>query len=208
MSSGLLQPEAATTNSPALRLEVAGRKESTPLFIPVFLQNLSMGGVSLAVTNPWGVANWDRYRGEHCILRMDAPEGQESMAISGTISWTKVGGIGQPPISLGVQLANPPQEVLTRLNGLLTHTSRDIKGLWDRYDQVQKTPGPSPLLHHCYIAGLVLLVGGLVLQFTGSPVYKICGWVLWLLGSLGIAGKIIRPLWQKRFSGGQIGKTL
>jgi hypothetical protein len=208
MTSGLFQPEAATTKSPSLRLEVAGRKEPTPLLLPVLLQNLSMGGATLAVTNPWGVADWDRYRGENCILRMDDPGGQESIAINGTISWTKVGGPGQPPISLGVQLAKVPEEVLSRLNSLLTHTSQDIKGLWDRYDQVQKIPGPSPLVHHCYIAGLVLLVGGLVLQFTGSTGYKICGWVLWLLGSLGIAGKIIRPLWQKRFSGDQIGKTL
>jgi hypothetical protein len=34
------------------------------------------------------------------------------------------------------------------------------------------------------------------------------GWGLWLLGSLGIAGKIIWPLWQKRASVDQIGKTL
>jgi hypothetical protein len=39
-----------------------------------------------------------------------------------------------------------------------------------------------------------------VLQFTGSPAYKICGWVLWLLGTVGIAGKIIRPFWQKQVS--------
>ena len=47
-----------------------------------------------------------------------------------------------------------------------------------------------------------------VLQFSGSLVYKMCGWVLWLLGSLGIAGKILWPFWQKRAAGDQIGKTL
>ncbi len=208
MTSGLFQPEAATTKSFSLRLEVAGRKEPTPLVIPVLLQNMSMGVVTLALTNPWGIADWDRYRGENCILWMDDPGGLESVAINGTISWTRVGVPGQQPTSLGVQLVKAPEEVLSRLNGLLTHTPEDIKGLWDRYDQIQKIPGPSSLIHHCYIAGLVLLVGGLVLQFTGSNVYKFCGWVLWLLGSLGIAGKIIRPLWQKRFSGDQIGKTL
>ena len=111
-------------------------------------------------------------------------------------------------MSLGLQLIKPPGEALRRLSNLLPHTSQDIKGLWDRYDQVRKSPGNSHLVHHCYIAGLVLLLGGLVLQFAGSPAYKMCGWVLWLLGSLGIAGKIIRPFWQKQASSDQIGKTL
>jgi len=54
----------------------------------------------------------------------------------------------------------------------------------------------------------VLLLGGLVFQFVGSSAYQAYGWALWLLGSLGIAGKIIRPLWQKQPSVDQFGKTL
>ena len=208
MTSGHFKPEAETTGSPSLMLEIAGQKEPTPLLIPVLIQNLSMGGVTLAVTNPWGIADWDRYRGEDCVLRVEDPGGQEVVNIKAKIAWTKFGGTGQPPLSLGLQLVKPPGEALRRLSNLLPHTSQDIKGLWDRYDQVRKIPGQSHLVHHCYIAGLVLLVGGLVLQFAGSPAYKMCGWVLWLLGSLGIAGKIIRPFWQKQASGDQIGKTL
>jgi hypothetical protein len=208
MTSGHFQPEAATNESSSLMLEVAGQKEPAPLRIPVLIQNLSMGGVTLTVTNPWGIADWDRYRGKDCVLRMEEPGGQEVINIKAQIAWTKFGGTGQPALSLGLQMVKPPEAALRQLNNLLTHTSQDIKGLWDRYDQVQKIPGPTPLVHHCYIAGLVLLVGGLVLQFSSSPAYKICGWVLWLLGSLGIAGKIIRPFWQKQVSSDQMGKTL
>jgi hypothetical protein len=208
MTSGDFQPEAATKGSPSLMLEIAGQKEPTPLRIPVLVQNLSMGGVTLAVNNPWGIANWDRYRGKDCILRMEEPGGQEIAAIKAQIAWTKFGGTGQPALSLGLQLIKPPEAALRQLSNLLPHASHDIKGLWERYDQIQKTPGQSPLVHHCYIAGMVLLVGGLVLQFTGSPAYKICGWVLWLLGTLGIAGKIIRPFWHKPVSSDQMGKTL
>ena len=57
------------------------------------------------------------------------------------------------------------------------------------------------------LAGLVLLLGGLVLQFAGSPGYKGYGWVLWGLGSLGIAAKIIRPFRQKQPASDQIGKS-
>ena len=109
---------------------------------------------------------------------------------------------------MGLQMVKPSSEALQRLSNLLPHPSQDIKGLWDRYDQVRKSPEKSDWVHHCYIAGLVLLVGGLALQITGSPAYKMCGWVLWLLGSLGIAGKIIRPLWAKQPSSDRIGRSL
>jgi hypothetical protein len=208
MTSGHCKPEENTTGHPNLVLEVAGQKEPTPLFIPVLAQNLSMGGVTLAVTNPWGLADWDRYRGENCVLRVHDPNGQEVAHIKAKIVWTKVGGNGQPPLSLGLDMVKPSVEALRRLSGLLTHTSKDIKGLWDRYDQVRRIPGQSQLVHHCYIAGLVLLVGGLALQFAGSPAYKMYGWAFWLVGSLGIAGKIVWPLWQNRASGNRIGKTL
>ena len=64
-----------------LMLEVAGQEEPTPLRIPVLIQNLSMGGVTLAVTNPWVIADWDRYRGKECVLRMEEPGGQEVMNV-------------------------------------------------------------------------------------------------------------------------------
>ena len=208
MTSGSCKPEVKTTGYPGLRLEVAGQEEATPLLIPVLIQNQSRGGVTLAVTNPGGIADWERYRGEDCVLRGEDAQGQEVVNIRAKIAWTKFGGQGQPPLSVGLSLVKPPGEALRQLNNLLTHPSQDIKGLWDRYDQVRETPGQSHLLHYCYLTGLGLLAGGLVLQFSGSLVYKMCGWVLWLLGSLGIAGKILWPFWQKRAAGDQIGKTL
>jgi hypothetical protein len=208
MTLGHSKPEENHTGHPNLVLEVAGQKKPTPLLIPVIIQNLSMGGVTLAVASPWGIADWDRFRGENCILRVVAPDDQELAHIKAKIAWTKVGGKCQPPMSLGLQMIKPSAEALRRLSSLLSHTCQDMQGLWDRYDQIREIPGPSQLLHHCYVAGLVLLVGGLVLQFAGSPTYKMCGWALWLVGSLGVAGKILWPLWQNRISGDRIGKTL
>ena len=208
MTSDHFTPETETAGSPALWLEIAGQEAQTPRLIPVLIRNLSAGGVTLTVTNPWRIPDWDRYRGEDCVLRVEDPEGGEPVNIRAKIAWTRFGGTGQPPLSLGLQLIKPTSEAIRRLSNFLPHTSQDIKGLWDRYDQVQKNPGNSDLVHQCYIAGLVLLLGGLVLQFAGSPAYKVCGWVLWLLGSLGIAGKIIRPFWPKQPSSDRIGRSL
>jgi len=208
MTSAHFRPETKTTGPPALRLEIVDWEAKTPRLIPVLIQNLSTEGVTLAVANHWDIPDWDRYRGEACVLRVEDPGGGEPVNIRAKIAWTRSGGTGQPRLSLGLQLIKPPGEGISRLSNLLPHTSQDIKGLWDRYDQVRKSPGNSDWVQRCYIAGLVLLLSGLVLQFAGSPAYKGWGWVLWVLGSLGIAGKIIRPLWQKQPSRDRIGKSL
>ena len=131
MTSGHFKPEAETTGSPALRLEIAGQEANTPRLIPVLIRNLSTGGVTLTVTNPWDIPDWDRYRGEDCVLRVEDPGGGEPVNIRAQITWTRFGGTGQPPLSLGLQLIKPPVEAISRLSNLLPHTSQDIKGLWD-----------------------------------------------------------------------------
>jgi hypothetical protein len=208
MTADRCKPEAETTGSPSLILEVASQDEVTPRPFPVLIQNLTMSGVTLAVSAPWGIADWDRYRGKECVLRVEDPQGKEVVSVNAKISWTKYGGPGQPALSLGAQMVHPSDEMTRRLSDLLAHASRDIRELWDRYDQVREIPGPTHLLRRCYFAGLGLLLGGLALQFSGSPTYKMYGWALWLFGTLGIAGKIIWPLWQKRAAVDEIGKTL
>jgi hypothetical protein len=41
-------------------------------------------------------------------------------------------------------------------------------------------------------------LGGVVLQLDISPHLTRFGWVLWFLGTLGIAPKVLRPFWQRR----------
>lgn len=208
MTSGYCEPQAETPGSPALRLEIAGQTDNTPWLIPVHIRNLSTQGVTLTVTHPWGIPDWDRYRGAECVIRVEDPGGAEPVNIRAQISWTRFGGTGQPPLSLGLHLMNPPSEGLRRLSNLLPHASQDIKELWDRYDQVRKSPEKADWAHYSYIAGLMLLLSGVLLQLTAAPGYKACSWVLWMFGSLGIAGKIILPFREKQPSNDQIGRSL
>jgi hypothetical protein len=205
MTSGHFKPQAKTTGYPALRLEIVDREAKTPRLILVLIRSLSTGGVTLAVTNPWDIPDWDRYRGEACVLRVEDPGGGEPVNIRAKITWTRSGGTGQPPLSLGLQLIKPPGEAISRLSNLLPQTSQDIKGLWERYDQVRESPENSDWVHHCYIAGMVLLFAGLLVQFAGPAGFRGWGWILWLLGTLGLAGKIIRPFRPKQPSSDQIG---
>ena len=200
MNSGRPKPEAATAGPPPLMLEIVDEDAITPLLMPVTIQGLSKGGVTLAVTAPWIIADWEHYRNRDCLLHLADPGDQPSLTINGKISWSKLSGDGRSPLSLGLQLVRPPREAFKRLSDQIMHTSQDIKGLWERYDQVQEIPAHSYLMQPFYIAGLVLLVGGLLLQFTGSPSYKMLGWVLWLFGSLGIGWKVLRTFRQRRVS--------
>jgi hypothetical protein len=208
MTSGHYQPKTGTAGGSSLRLEIIDQGDKTPHLIPVHIRNLSTGGVTLSVTNPWTIPDWDQYRDKACVLRVENPGGGEPVNIKARIAWTRSGDPNQPPLSLGLHLIKPSDEAISRLSNLLPPTSQDIKGLWDRYDQARKSPEHSDWVNHCYLAGLVLLLSGLVLQFTGPPGYKGWGWVLWLLGSLGIAGKIIRPFRLKPSSRDQIGRSL
>ena len=207
MTSSHFNPETKTNGSPDLILEITGQGAKTPIPIPVLIRNLSAGGVTLTVANSWDIPDWDRYRGQDCVLRVHDPGDGEPVAIKANIAWTRSGGTHQPFLSLGLQLINPPGEAISRMSNLLPNASQDIKGLWDRYDQVQEIPANLDWVQYCYIAGLVLFLGGMLLQITGSPIYKMYGWALWLLGSLGIAGRIVRPFWKKQPSGDRIGRS-
>ena len=200
MISGQPEPEAVNPGPPSLVLEIVGQDGQTPFLIPVQAQTLSMGLVTVAVTQPWVIADWERYHGRNCVLRLEGPSGEQLIDINAKISWSKSSDDSQSPLSLGLQIANPAGEALKRLSDHVTHCSQDVKGLWERYDQVRTIPNYSHLAQQFYLAGLVLLLAGVVLQFSGSSTFKMFGWVLWLLGSLGLAGKVFYSLRQKRIS--------
>jgi len=181
-------------------LEIGGQDDQNPILIPVRVQTLSMGLVTLAVTKTWLLADWERYRGRDCILRLEGPSGEPLININAKIAWTRYTDESLSPLSLGLQIPSPSGEALKRLSDQITHCSQDIKGLWERYDQVRTIPTYSNLAHQFYLGGLVLLIGGVLLQFSGSPAYQMFGWGLWLFGTLGLAGKVFISSRQKRIS--------
>jgi hypothetical protein len=144
------------------------------------------------------MADWDHYRGRDCLLHVGGPGEPQPLTSKAIFSWSKASSDGQSPVALGLQLISPPREALNRLSDHMIHTPQDLKGLWERYDQVKEMPGPSHLVHHFYIVGMAMLLGGLALQFTGSSTYKTLGWVFWLFGTLGMAQKVVQSFRQKR----------
>ncbi len=183
----------------SLVLEIDRQEEDQlPFLIPVSLQNLSLGVVSLIVDTPWVIPDWSVYHGRDCILHLDGPEDAKIDHVQGKITWSKFVGDSRPQFSLGLQLRNPSEATIKRLDDLITHITKDLKGLWEKYDQVRGIPANTPLIQHLYRAGIVCLVGGVALQLTGRPPYVSFGWALWSLGSLGVAAKIMWSIRQRR----------
>ena len=112
MTSGFFKPQAQTTKSPPLRIEIVDQENKTRRLIPVLIRDMSSGGITLAVTDPWDIPDWDRYRGEECVLRVEGPGGGEPVHIRAQITSTRPGGPGQPPLSLGLHLIKPPGEAM------------------------------------------------------------------------------------------------
>jgi hypothetical protein len=200
MTSGYPESKAAATGVPRPRLEIVGQVEPTPLLMPVVIQNLSRSGATVAVTNPWVIPDWDRYHDRDCLLHLEAPGSQKPFTVKAKLAWSKFDSDSQLPLCLGLHLVNPSAEALRRLSEHIIHSPPDIKGLWERYDQVRKAPPYANLVHHFYLVGLVLLAGGVALQLVSPHFYKMLGWVLWLLGTLGIAGKLMQSFRLKRIS--------
>ncbi|MFA5110664.1 MAG: hypothetical protein WC443_04585 [Desulfobaccales bacterium] len=193
-------PVAPAMASPPLSLvlEIDRREDDAPLLIPVTLQNLSLGVVSLTVANPWVISDWSIYHGQDCLLHMGGPDEVELDHIQGKITWSKFVGDHRPQFSLGLQLHKPSEATIRRLHDHLTHTTKDLRGLWEKYDQAHEIPANAQLVQHLSRAGMACLICGVALQLTGRPPYVALGWAFWALGTMGVASKIMWSIRQRR----------
>jgi hypothetical protein len=184
------------------------QENPTPLLMPVIIQKVSPEGVSLAVTVP--LPRSINFQGRDCFLHPEESGDEEVSRIRGKIAWSKFDGDTQPQLSLEVHVSKPHSEAFTRLYSLLNptpkdtkrdskpNTKQDIKQLWEQYDRAQEMPANAVLVQRLYVAGLVSLLGGVILQLTGNHVYILTGWILWSVGSLGIASKIMWSIRHKQ----------
>ena len=100
-------------------------------------------------------------------------------------------------MTLGLELARPTLTARKVLGDLIPHSSKDIKGLWDRWDQAYAEADSSHSRKKIYLLGMILLFGGVALQLGGKSL-QLFGWILWFFGSLAVAGKSLWSIWQKR----------
>jgi len=82
--------------------------------------------------------------------------------------------------------------------GTQSHQPKDLRDLWDRWDEVQKETISSRYFKGWNLAGLGLVILGTGFMFWGAGIPKATGPIIITLGALIMAVKKFKSLWQRR----------
>jgi hypothetical protein len=188
-----------TPESAVMLLQIDGRGHEQSLQFSAVIRNLGASLATLEVTNPWTIMNWETLKGRKGCLRLLSPETGESTEIRGTVTWARYTVQDQENghLNLGLKLADHDQLAQKLLFEHITHTSADIKGFWNRWDQTRQSSHSGPLSIKMGFAATALLLGALAMQFAGPKGFKLFGWVLWFCGTLVVANQALR-FWKER----------
>jgi hypothetical protein len=190
-------PRSASALS-GLIFQVQRPGDDRPLQFPAKILNLSGGVVTLEVKKPWISLQWDTLKGQRGGLLLLPAGTEEVTEIRGTVAWTRQTAQGADNLSLGLELASPSVASHKQLIKHIPHTSDDIKGLWDRWEEARQSSAASRAVStKIGYTAVVLLAAGLALQLAEPQGYKLVGWGLWFLGSLGVAGQTLH-YWRSR----------
>jgi hypothetical protein len=181
-------------------LEILDQKGKATFRVPVVVQNLIAGVVTLEAVYPQAARmGWENFNGRTGNLRLRFRGGEEPVEISGKLTWSRFAGVNGRQLTLGLELARPTLTARKILGDLIPHPARDIKSLWDRWDQAYTLPRPSRTDQKIYMLGMILLLSGVACQL-GNNSQQLIGWVLWFFGSLAVAGKSFWSILQKKIT--------
>ena len=178
MSEGGQPGNRSRTPEPAVMiLKIDRQGDEQSLQFSAVIRNLGAGLATLEVSNPWTIMNWETLKGRKGCLRLLSPETGESTEIRGTVTWARYTVQDQESgqLNLGLELADPDQLAQKLLFEHITHTSEDIKGLWNRWEQARQSSHLSQLSIKVGLTAAVLLLGALALQLAGPKGFKLFG---------------------------------
>jgi hypothetical protein len=101
-----VQETQAPTAPLPLSLELEVQAEAPPFMIPVSLKNFYRGIIVLQVNNPGFMGNPQILQSKNAVLRFIHPESQETMRITGTVTWPQ--STNGQPISVNFKMAMKP----------------------------------------------------------------------------------------------------
>lgn len=133
----LLKAQKSTKPLLSLGLEVNVGKGTKSFMIPVTLKNLYRGMVVLQVHNLDFIKNPENLQNQKAILHLEAPEGQESLSISGTMTWKESTLDRKIDINLKMHSAQQLKQASKILEHSLPGVSQDSIQLWNLWDKTQ-----------------------------------------------------------------------
>ena len=163
----------------AMILQIDRPGEEAPLQFPAVIRNLVAGVATLEVNNPWTILNWETLKGQVGRLRLLTGTGKVT-DLRATINWAryKVQGQDSGDLNLSLQLTDSDPAAQKLLSEYIGHTSQDIKGFWNQWDQAQASRvNKTPPVTKIVVAALALLLTALALHLTGTTGAKLWGWL-------------------------------
>lgn len=200
--------------------------ETSPF--PVAVKNLTTVGVILEILHVGNGLKTESLKGREGLLTIVSQNDCVMNEVPGKILWTHKRD-GEAGVTLGLELLEPlPLSVRQRLETTMAIGAKDMKVLWDYWDEIKEAAAPveSPELvmsspsvpdHEAAVEGQTDVVGsgdnwwywlgfgailfGLGMQYPQSEYFGFLGLIAMFLGSLVIAWKSIASMRQVSSSG-------
>jgi hypothetical protein len=222
-----LDPENTTELFKSLFFQIGDRSEADSSHLAVVVKNLTTGGAILDTHDLNGEINTDNFKGREGLLKVIALDDTVLIEVPGKILWTR-NREDATGVTLGLELLAPlPLSIRQMLEAQMDIGARDMKVLWDYWDEIQVSGAappqpkeeisiPDELAHHAdsqekgkpstnhnwlYGLGFGAILGGIALQYPDSDYLGFVGVIGMFLGSMVVAWKSIMSMRQLSSAG-------
>lgn len=188
----------------------------------VAVKNITSTGVILELVDPPAGLDYDSLKGRAGNFTVLNQNDGIAVRIPGTILWHR-GHDGDGGATLGLELLEPlPLPVRHTIEANMAIGARDMKVLWDYWDEIQAGGGSEEVAEAAapaefqpetvvpesepqersgngnwvYLVGFGAILSGLAMQFPQSEALGLVGLAVMFFGSLVVAWKSVMSMWQ------------
>ncbi len=181
-----------------LSLVVNGPAGGEPVRVPVTIASLSATGALLKCATGEKSLELMPGAGREARLLVPPGKGAAGLEVKGRLSWVRPGGCSGADCLVGFELQEPGVEVRRILENRMEIYPRDLKELWDSWDELQRRR-PLPMAEQAaYLVGVGAMAAGTALYLAGPESLRLYGSVLALYGCVMMAAKSLWAMWRSR----------
>lgn len=193
------QYDAAKESQGHLILTVAPvQRGRDPVRVPVRINSLSATGALLESREAESLPHLLGLAGREAAILLPGEEAAGLGEIPGRISWARPGDAGGRGAVLGFELKEPELEVRKVLEDHMDAFPRDIKDLWDSWDELHRRRPAQVAEQAVYLVGVGAMAAGTTLYLAGPESLRLYGSIMALYGCVMMAAKSLWTMWRTR----------
>lgn len=190
-------PEAAGASQ--LSLEVTRRYYGDNFCLPMRVKSLSARGVILEGAHLPENLDLQSLAGGDGVIHVSSANLSSRAQVPCKVIWARSEGLDSCGLLVSLEMAEPDLAARRILEDQLINYPKDMKELWDQWDQAQETrPKATRVESGVYLVGLAAVMGGLLMYYLGQESIKLLGSIMAIYGSLFIAGKSAWTMWRRK----------